>query len=131
MFRPGILLVIALVSGRIAPAQQWPKEMTFPSGRKVTIESVTQIHIKETDGQFGSALWLVYETKLKLANSIALQKEIDEIWTWLKVDVEHRKLTEAIINVAEPANPNLRRSMQFSFKKQPDGSWKGRRADTP
>lgn len=131
MVRAGIALVFILFSGSAAFAQQWPKEMTFPSGRKVTIVDVTQIETKDKTGRFGSALLLIYETKLKLANAAGLQKEVNEIWTWLKVDAEYRKLTEAFINVEEATNTTHRRQIQFAFKKQSDGSWREQKADIP
>ena len=88
--------------------------------------SVQQIETKDATG-LGNALWLEYETKLKIADAVGLRKEVDEIWAWLKVDVEHRKLREAIIEIVEPlrvGQPQDVNRTQFIFKKQPDGSWR-------
>ena len=63
---------------------------------------------------------LQYETQLKILDAVRLNKEVDEIWPWLKVDVEHRKLAEAIIVVDSPGKTSEK---TFAFKKQPDGSW--------
>jgi hypothetical protein len=135
----GILLSVLLCPP--APAQQKPKEMTFPSGRKVTIVAVEQIETKDAIG-IVSALLLEYETRLKITDTAGLQKEVDEIWPWLKVDVQHRKLTEAIIQVLEsptrsptqkvdPAqrgwvfakDPDVAQRV-WIFTKQSDGSWR-------
>src|SRR6266851_7980212 len=98
------LLALAVLPCSPTSAQHTSREMTFRSGRKVKIVSVLQVETKDAaTGRFGSALRLEYETKLKTTDVVGLRKEVDEIWTWLKVDVEHRKLTEAIIEIVEPA----------------------------
>jgi hypothetical protein len=122
----GILLAVALLPCSPASVQQTPKEMTFRSGRKVKIVSVQQIETKDATG-LGSALWLQYETRLKITDAVGLRKEVDEIWAWLKVDAEHRKLKEAIIEIVEPPGvgpPQDVNRTKFIFKKQPDGYWR-------
>ena len=120
-----MLGVIVLVCSS-ATAQQKPKDMIFPSGRKITILAVQQVEAKDASGRFGSALVLQYETKLKIRDAGRLSKEVDEIWPWLKVDVDHRKLAEAIIVVDSPGATSEK---TFSFKKQPDGTWSRRNPD--
>lgn len=101
--------------------------MTFPSGRKVKILSIVDIETKDATGRLGNALYMRYETNLNITDPVALRKEIDEIWTWLKKDAEHRKLRKAIISaeeshrVSDKQPPN---STNFVFEKQSDGSWK-------
>ena len=128
--RAPILLAIALLSSIASSGQQWPKEMTFPSGRKVKIVHVTQIHVKDgTSGRLGDALLLEYETKQKITDGVGLQREVDEIWAWLKVDAEHRKLTEAFMEVVESPPIQRRQNTQFTFKKQSDGSWQQQKVE--
>jgi hypothetical protein len=98
--------------------------MTFPSGRKVKILSVDQIELKDATGRMDWALLLRYETRLKITDVVRLNKEIDEIWTWLKVDAEHRKLTLALIDVTDPSDAT--QAKNFYFKQKPDGSWSRR-----
>jgi hypothetical protein len=129
MMRVGILLAIALLSSIASSGQQWPKEMTFPSGRKVKIVYITQIHIKDYSGRLGDALLLEYETKQKITDRVGLQKEVDEIWAWLKVDAEHRKLREALMEVVEPPPIHRRQNTQFTFKQQSDGSWQQQKVE--
>jgi hypothetical protein len=122
MQRVAIILTVTALSCLPAPAQQRPKDMTFPSGRKVTFLSVQEMEVKHDDGGLGTALLLEYQTKLKIMDVVRLNKEIDEIWTWLKVDVVHRKLTEAVIRVVD--SPDSATDRTFSFTKLPDGSWR-------
>ena len=123
--RAGILFAITLLSSIASSGQQWPKEMIFPAGRKVKIAYVTQIHIKDSaSGGMGDALLLEYETTQTVTDSVGLQKEVDEIWAWLKVDAEHRKLTEAVMEAVEPPPIHRRQNTKFTFKRQSDGSWR-------
>jgi hypothetical protein len=120
----GIILAVAVLSSTAASAQQWPKDMTFPSGRKVRILSIDQFELKDVaSGRMEWGLLLRYETKLKITDVVQLNKEIDEIWPWLKVDAEHRKLRRALIGVTDSSDDTPK---NFSFKKQPDGSWSRR-----
>jgi len=100
--------------------------MTFPSGRKVTIVAVQQVEFKDDTGTTW-ALLLAYETRLKITDRVGLKKEVDEIWKWFKVDVEHRKLTVGLIDITEaPGVSPVQNDKTVSsiFRKQSDGSWK-------
>jgi hypothetical protein len=121
MLRARLILVVAL-SLVEASAQYTAKEMTFPSGRRVKIIDIQQIETKDDAGRWGWALCMQYETKLKITDSVALNKEIDEIWKWLKVDASYRRLTEAIIQVLDPHDEKAQRT--FSFTQTSDGSWR-------
>jgi hypothetical protein len=107
-----------------ALAQGWPKEMTFHSGRKVRILDVQQIERKHETGEVVTALLLHYETRLSLTDRAAVQREVDEIWAWFRIDVEHRNLAEALIWVEPRAdsakNPD---HLDFSFERRRDGVW--------
>src|SRR5579864_7885468 len=122
----GLLVAVASLSSTVASARQHPKETTFPSGRKVTIVDVQQIEFKDDTGMEW-ALLLEYETRLKITDRVGLKKEVDEIWRWFKVDVEHRKLKVGLIDIKESPGvspvPNDKRAGSI-FRKQSDGSWK-------
>lgn len=41
---------------------------------------------------------LKYQTDLKTSNAAELRKEVEEIWTTFRADVERAKLTNAIVS---------------------------------
>lgn len=105
--------------------------MTLPSGSKVKILNIQQIEFKDETGM-RSALVLDYETKLKITDGAGLKNEVAEIWKWFKADVEHRKLTVAIIDIKEAPGPGqvqMDKRTSSIFRKQSDGSWKRLDAD--
>ena len=119
-----LLLTTALTASR--SAAQWPKKptkMTFPSGRTVVILSVDEIELRiPKERGLESALSLYYETKVPRGDTVALGKEINEVWTWLKRDADHRKLRYALV-FAQPADHHCAEGNAL-FSKMPDGSWK-------
>jgi len=66
------------------------------------------------------ALMMQYDTRLKITDAVRLNKEIDEIWSWLKIDAEHRNLTEALIDVTDASDAPAK---AFYFNKKPDCTW--------
>lgn len=71
------------------------------------------------------ALMLKYQTDLKISDLPALRKEVDEIWSVFKTDVENANLTNAIISANEAPNGLIiqkARGYNFVFKKS-NGRW--------
>lgn len=90
------------------------------------ILDVIEMETKDTSGRLFTSLHLEYETHQGFTNTVPLQKEIDEIWAWLKKDAEHRGLKDAAIHVVEASKADSHPStngLTFSFKRKSDGSW--------
>jgi hypothetical protein len=69
---------------------------------------------------------LQYRTDLELDDSLAIQREVGDIWAAFRADVEQSNLTDAVISVNEgPRGLIFRhnRTLYFYFKRKSDGSW--------
>jgi hypothetical protein len=69
---------------------------------------------------------LKYETDLKISDTDALRKEVEEIFAVLKVDAENGKFRSAIVSANEkPTGLILKKSNGYNFvyEKRADGQW--------
>jgi len=69
---------------------------------------------------------LKYETDLKISDTDALRKEVDEIFAVLKVDAENGQFRSAIVSANEkPTGLILKNSKGYNFvyEKRSDGQW--------
>jgi hypothetical protein len=69
---------------------------------------------------------LKYQTDLKVSDAAELRKEVEEIWTMFKADVEQVKLTNAIISANEVPHCLVVKTanvFNFVYKKSTDGGW--------
>lgn len=67
-----------------------------------------------------------YETDLKISDTDALLKEVDEIFEVLKVDAENGQFRSAIVSASEkPTGLILKNSKGYNFvyEKRADGQW--------
>lgn len=118
-----LLIVVALIAGVACQSQaQALREVALPSGKKVKVIAVGQIHFQNDS----PALMLKYQTDLKISDTAALRKEVEEIQAAFKMEVEQAKLTNAIISANEaPHGLILKTATGFNFvyKKSADGRW--------
>jgi hypothetical protein len=98
------------------------RSVALPSGKKIRVLALSEV----TFPQEGPALILKYQTDLKVAEKKALRREVDEIWPLLKVDVENRGLSNALISANEVPSGLILRSASgynFVYQKRSDGNW--------
>jgi len=103
-------------------AAQATKEVALPSGKKVRVIAVGRINFSNDS----PALMLKYQTDLKVSDVVALRKEVDEIWTIFRKDVEQAGLTNAIISANEVPQGIIvktAKAYNFVFTKSSDGTW--------
>jgi hypothetical protein len=124
MIRASALALLAFLVSCSSSAQV-VKEATLPSGKKIKILGVAQMHF--TNGG-PPGLMLNYQTTLKITETEALRKEVDEIWPIFKANVEQAGLTVGMVRANEVPQGNsfitTNEAFTFVFRKQPDGSWK-------
>ena len=94
----------------------------MPSGKKVKVIAVGQLNFSNDS----PALMLKYQTDLRISNLPTLRKEVDEIWSVFKGDVEKAKLTTAIISANEtPQGFIIKNSTGYNFVfKKVAGTWR-------
>jgi len=94
----------------------------LPSGKDVKVLGVGKMYFSRDE----PALMLKYLTDVAIDDEDALQKEVDEIWPFFRVDVEKAQLRTAIISANEPPTGVViseSRAFTFVFKKADDGTW--------
>jgi len=117
-----LVLLICMTSVACQSRAQALTEVALPSGKKVKVIAVGQINFSNDS----PALMLKYRTDLKISDAAALRKEVEEIRTMFKTDVEQAKLTNAIISANEvPQGLIVKTANGFNFvyKKSADGKW--------
>ena len=70
---------------------------------------------------------LQYQTDYKISDKAELRKEVDEIWSYFKTDVEKGNFTSAIISANEVPHGIIFKNSSgynFVFEKNPDGTWR-------
>jgi hypothetical protein len=96
---------------------------TLPSGRVIRITGMGPLHY--TNGNAPS-LMFQYQTELKISEKEELLKEVDDIWSVLRVDADKGNFTSAIVSAREiPQGFIFKNAKGFNFvyEKNPDGSW--------
>jgi hypothetical protein len=117
-----LALFLALLVMGCGPAATNFQTVALPSGKQVKVLGVTPISFAKGP----PALMLKYETDLSIGDKVAVQKEVDEIWSSFRQDVEHANMTYAIISATEKPSGLIitnSRGDNFVFKKAADGSW--------
>jgi hypothetical protein len=122
MLKGLFVLLVFMTTVACQPQPQALREVALPSGKKVKAIAVGQINFQNDS----PALMLKYQTDLKISDATELRKEVEEIWTMFKADVEQVKLTNAIISANEvPHGLAVKTANVFNFvyKKSADGRW--------
>ena len=124
--RPTALLFLAMVTiASCSTNNQQGKPFTLPSGHVIRVIALAPLHY--TNGNPPS-LMFQYQTDLKVSDTErpALLKEVDEIWSVLRVDAERGHFTSAIVSAREvPSGLIFKKSNGFNFvyEKNSDGAW--------
>ena len=115
------LAILSLASGCSTLGRSY-QVTKLPSGKEIRLIGVGQISYPN-DRQ---ALILKYQTELNIDDKVALSKEIEEIWSVFKSEVEKAHLSNAIISANEVPKGffiNRNRSFNYVFKKSAEGIW--------
>lgn len=96
--------------------------VTLPTGKQVKVLSSHPWTFR--DGQ--TSMMLEYETDLKISDSVALRKEVQELWVFFRQELDLTEFTSAIIGAHEaPSGFIVTHSKAFNyvFTKRKDGFW--------
>jgi hypothetical protein len=117
-----ILILLVLASGCSAARPQESKLFTLPSGKQIKVTGISKMDFPKSD----SALVMNYETGVSIDDTLALRKEVDEIWALFQKDVENAGLKAAIIRAIHVEGSGLIKNGKrygFVFEKREDGKW--------
>ena len=95
---------------------------TLPSGKQIKITSIVPMHFP--DGE--DALILNCDTDISISDTPDLRKEVDEIWSIFRKNVEGAGMTNALIHITHPEGSGLithSKGFGFMFQKRADGQW--------
>jgi hypothetical protein len=99
-----------------------PPLTTLPSGKQIKITSIVPMHFANgTD-----AMILNCETDISIDDMAALRKEVDEIWSIFRKNVEGAGMTNGVIRISHPEGSGVvtqSRGYGFVFEKRADGEW--------
>ena len=94
----------------------------LPSGKQIKLMKVGKIFFSNDT----PALMLQYQTDLKLSDSVAVIREVGEIWQVFKIDVDKARLACGIISAYESqGGVILERGTMHNvvFRKGDNGDW--------
>ncbi|MEA3346524.1 MAG: hypothetical protein U9Q21_00350 [Candidatus Auribacterota bacterium] len=94
----------------------------LPSGKKIKLIGVGEVSCTGDN----IALMLKYKTDYNIGNSVALRREVEEIWQYFRAYVERAGFKNAVISVDEPLRKKVikvNRSYNFAISKQPGTAW--------
>ena len=105
------------------------KPFKLPSGKEIKITGMVKMNFPNSD----PALVLNYLTDIPIENRVELRKEIDEVWSVFRVDVEKAKLNAGVIRVTHMEGSGFVKSGKgygYVFVKRDDG-WHCTEDDKP
>lgn len=121
------LLASALLASACGPAELDYSVVYSPGGGEFKLEE-----LRETRRPGGErALLLRYRTDLELSDVSALEREIADVWDYLRPRVEDRGFRAAVVQAAHWEPPSWQRrgtAVQYLFEasRNGDGSWAAR-----
>ena len=113
------MLVIAIACS--SQAQNF-RTFKLPSGKEIKITGMVKMDFPNSD----PTLVLNYLTDIPIDNKVELRKEIDEVWSVFRVDVEKAKLKAGVIRATHMEGSGLVTSGKgygYVFVKGDDGQW--------
>ena len=125
------LLAISLIGlgpGACGPAEPGYSVVDTPSGGTLKLEEIAIS--RRPDGE--ETLLLRYRTDLDLSDTRALEREVADVWEYLRPRVEALGLRVAVIQAAHWELPSWQRrgaAAQYVVERAAGGSW-ARSADT-
>ncbi|MEN3330463.1 MAG: hypothetical protein V7638_5270 [Acidobacteriota bacterium] len=119
-----LAVALSIVVAGIACSSQAQnfKAFKLPSGKEIKITGMVKMDFPNSD----PALVLNYLTDLPIDNKVELRKEIDEVWSVFRVDVEKAKLKAGVIRVTHMEGSGFVKSGKgygYVFVKRDDGQW--------
>lgn len=114
-----LLLVSCIACG--GPAQNY-KVFKLPSGKEIKITGMGKMDFPNSE----PALVMNYLTDIPIEDKVALRKEVDEVWSVFKKDVEIARLKAGVIRANHAEGSGFVKSGQgygFVFVKRDDGEW--------
>ena len=96
------------------------KSFKLPSGKEIKITGMVKMNFPNSD----PALVLNYLTDIPIENRVELRKEIDEVWSVFRIDVEKAKLNAGVIRVTHMEGSGFVKSGKgygYVFVKRDDG----------
>ena len=104
-------------------AGQQAGKYRLPSGREIKVTGICPMQF--ADGE--TALVLNYQTEISIENHEELKKEVEEIWTIFRADVERANTTTGVIRATHIESSGLfvqnGKGYGFLYEKNPDGTW--------
>ncbi len=94
----------------------------LPSGKKIKLIGVGEVSCTGDN----IALMLKYKSDYNIDNSVAVRREVEEIWQYFQADVERAGFKNAVISVDEPLRKRLIKancSYNFAISKQSGTAW--------
>ena len=132
---PKIFLVAAIIglyagcSGKVVNGNTSSNSSTttekykLPSGREIKITGMNGMNFE--NGETG--LVLNYQTDIPIENRDELKKEVEEVWTIFKVDVEKANVTSGIIRATHITDDGMfvknGKGYGFVYQRNAKGQW--------
>jgi hypothetical protein len=118
-----LLVVLCSVIGLSCASHQSLTVRTLPSGKQVKVIGIGPVTFE--DGT--TSIMLKYQTDLRIADSVRLRREVEEIWQEFRVDAEKARMNVAIISAYEDPGASAiqtGKTFNYVFEKIPDGNWR-------
>jgi len=115
---PTVVAVLGMTFGCGHDPATTPRILS--SGRTINVISILMMPTSDP------ALMLTYQTDLKVDDASNLQKEVDDVWTDFRKDVETAKLNSAVIAAREAPTGHIithSKNFGFAFHRASDGTW--------
>ncbi len=116
-----IVLFIVLLSFNCGNGQKYDLK-TLPTGKQVKVLSIHPL----TFGDGPTSMVLAYQTDLKITDSVALRKEVQEIWFFFRDEVNRTNFRGAVISANEVPTGFIvthNNTFNFVFQKNQDSTW--------
>ena len=119
-----LAVALSILAACIACSSQAQNFKVFklPSGKEIKITGMVKMDFPNSD----PALVLNYLTDIPIDNKVELRKEIDEVWSVFRVDVEKAKLNAGVIRATHMEGSGFVTSGKgygYVFVKSDDGQW--------
>ena len=113
------LSILVICAACTSQAQNY-KPYKLPSGKEIKLTGMVKMNFPNSD----PALVLNYLTDIPIEDKGALRKEIDEVWSVFRIDVENAKLKAGVIRVTHMEGSGFVKSGKgygYVFVKRDDG----------
>lgn len=119
---PSIAFLLLILPG-CSGSTQHGQSFKLPSGHVIRVIGIMPLHYMNGNPP---SLMFQYETDLLVSDKNELIKEVDEIWSVLRIDAERDNFNSAIVSAREVPHGFIfknAKGFNFVYKKHLDGSW--------